>query len=115
MLLQKKPFSRETIISRHPTSRHLPYFGTYSLGTILIGEPAFPDSVRLSLETFDLTLPQFWETFKVVPHQPHIAFKKKEGSYRESLPNFNFLSYLISTANIQLLYPIIAIFDVKYP
>ena len=33
------------------------YFGTYSLGTILIGEPAFPDSVRLSLETFDLTLP----------------------------------------------------------
>lgn len=52
---------------------------------------------------------------KVVPHQPHIAFKKKKGSYRESPPNFNFLSYLISTANIQLLYSIIAIFDVKYP
>nr|DAN09744.1 MAG TPA: hypothetical protein [Caudoviricetes sp.] len=23
---------------------------------------------------------------KIVPHQPHIAFKKKKGSYRESLP-----------------------------
>lgn len=50
---------------------------------------------------------------KVISHQPHIAFKKKKGSYRESLPDFNFLSYLISTANIQLLYAIIAIFDVK--
>ena len=114
MLLQKKPFSRETIISQHPIgSLNASVAGLIVSVYTSIGEPALP--YFTSEKDVALTPQIFGKHPKVISHQPHIAFKKKKGSYRESLPDFNFLSYLISTANIQLLHTIIAILDVKYP
>lgn len=107
-LSHEKPF-----ISRHPIgSLNASVSGLIVSVYTSIGEPALP---LLHIRRCSINSLIFGKHPKVISHQPHIAFKKKKEGYRESPPDFNFLSYLISTANIQLLYAIIAILDVKYP
>ena len=63
-LLQKKPFSRETIISRHPIgSLNASVSGLIVSVYTSIGEPALP---YFTSEDAALT-PQFWETLRSFP------------------------------------------------
>lgn len=111
MLLQKKPFSRE---ANYPTTSYRKTyrpFGTYFI-VLYFYRGAGILKLRWSLQSFQSNTSKVG-ILMLFPSTSH-SLQEKKGSYRESLPIFNFLSYLISTANIQLLYSIIAIFDVKY-